>query len=574
MSTRAYTWRVEAPGGTRNALTCRYEVAGLRNASVPIVRLPSALLCLLFVSCVGEITPPRDQGDPEVEITHETYRPFPGSLELLPRARVWQLTAPQYERTLEGAFGLELDLNTIKPTERYEGFLNHADKLTVNEPLFSELEELSYALIEKNEAVLAERLSTLGGCSVAQLDTVCLTKFLKAVAPGLFRVANPDVSIYLTLWATLRKQLDNRGSFIGVVAAMMLAPKTLFRTELGDPSVNDTGRIALTPSELAESLAYTLWAGPPDTELMRTAADGSLARPEVLALQVDRMLGSAKGRAGQREMLKEWLGLATFAGIEKNPNLFPQFDDALKAAMLQETDRLIEYVLEERGASLRELLTSQRFFAQGKAAALYTDAAAFSTQRRGVFTQPAVITAMSEASLTGVIFRGKAMLQRLLCRELKPPPDIDFSVLPPVDLNSTTRERLTTLESHPVCGTCHRDLHPMAFAMENYDPLGQFRLEENGKPIDASGSLKFTALTRAPFANAVEMLDLLADSPEVHQCFVRQTFRYVSGRNEGEGDDPLLHAAFDSFRGDQDMSRLLKHFVLSDSFRSRQRGAP
>jgi hypothetical protein len=53
----------------------------------------------------------------------------------------------------------------------------------------------------------------------------------------------------------------------------------------------------------------------------------------------------------------------------------------------------------------------------------------------------------------------------------------------------TLRERLEQHRADPTCATCHNRIDPLGFALENYDVLGRWRTEEEGKPIDASGQL-------------------------------------------------------------------------------------
>jgi hypothetical protein len=183
-----------------------------------------------------------------------------------------------------------------------------------------------------------------------------------------------------------------------------------------------------------------------------------------------------------------------------------------------------------------------------------------------------VIAAMSEPTLTGVVYRGKVILRRLLCQELEPPPDAILPDLEDIlDETATTRDRLETLETMEPCGTCHRVLHPPAFAMESYDAIGRHRTTERGSPIDPSGAFLGTTMTSAEFAGAPGMFEVLAESPEAHQCFVRQAFRYVFGRREMTTDDPTLRAAFASFRDRRNIRRLVEDIVLSDSFRQRTR---
>jgi hypothetical protein len=193
--------------------------------------------------------------------------------------------------------------------------------------------------------------------------------------------------------------------------------------------------------------------------------------------------------------------------------------------------------------------------------------------RRGLFTQASVIASMSQTSRKGTVARGKHMLQTLLCRVLTPPANIDeiLAELPPPDPKSTTREGLAGMETQNGCGGCHQLLHPMAFALENFNPVGEYVTEEKGKTIDASGTLPLRESPPGAFRNAAEMMEQLSKSPEAHACFTRQAFRFVNGRHEQAGDDPTMVAAYSQFRPQTDMTTLMRAFVLSKSFQERVR---
>ena len=52
------------------------------------------------------------------------------------------------------------------------------------------------------------------------------------------------------------------------------------------------------------------------------------------------------------------------------------------------------------------------------------------------------------------------------------------------------RERLEQHRKNPVCASCHAQMDPLGFALENFDAIGQWRtLDEARTPIDASGAL-------------------------------------------------------------------------------------
>jgi hypothetical protein len=92
---------------------------------------------------------------------------------------------------------------------------------------------------------------------------------------------------------------------------------------------------------------------------------------------------------------------------------------------------------------------------------------------------------------TSPVLRGKWVREAILgSPPPPPPPDV-----PPLDEKragqspSSIRELLAQHRANTACAACHDFIDPIGFGLENYDLLGRWRAEEEGKPIDASGKL-------------------------------------------------------------------------------------
>ena len=97
------------------------------------------------------------------------------------------------------------------------------------------------------------------------------------------------------------------------------------------------------------------------------------------------------------------------------------------------------------------------------------------------------------------------------------------------------------------CIGCHAYINPFGFMQENYDAIGRYRTREEGRAIDANISVAF--LDEGPFESSspVDALRGFTRSFRFQQCFVRQLFRFYSGRDETAGDDPVLRQMFFDF---------------------------
>ena len=52
----------------------------------------------------------------------------------------------------------------------------------------------------------------------------------------------------------------------------------------------------------------------------------------------------------------------------------------------------------------------------------------------------------------------------------------------------TTRERVMLQTKPANCQSCHAVINPLGFTLERFDAVGRYRTQDNGKPIDATGS--------------------------------------------------------------------------------------
>ncbi len=519
---------------------------------------------------------------------------FPGTTQGLTQTRIWQLTPAQYITTVSDALGVTIDMPRLLPTTREDHFLNDATALAVSDVSFANLEEDLRAQLVTQQAAITARLP----CAVAALDVTCAGNFLKSVGAVAQGVVTPNTAPALQVFTALSAKAGARAALDDALLAMLMAPSVLFRTELGpqdatfgtpSPTATATATapaatVSLTPVELSKALSYSITNGPPDATLRGHAADGSLVKSDVFAAELSRLLASSRGKDGIRNFLIDWVGLASYSGLQKDLLVFPEFTPALKQAMLKETTTFIDYVLAQRGGNFVDLMTLQQSFVDPAEVGIYglqaTAPAGQLTalpagQRMGLFTQPAVLSMISDPALSGVIYRGKFVLDRLLCLSLSPPPNVvaefpDFTALGP---NATVKQRLGLVENIAQCGGCHKMLDPPGFALEHYDSIGRYRTDAQGTTIDATGALTFTRFTQDPFMDATQMFTTMATSPDVRACVTRQAFRYVFGRSETAGDDPVLVKTYQQFATSGDVGGLVPQLVSSAAFALRERTA-
>ncbi len=250
--------------------------------------------------------------------------------------------------------------------------------------------------------------------------------------------------------------------------------------------------------------------------------------------------------------------------------LYPEFDDLLKEAMVRETEMFFDTVLREN-MSVLSFLDSDWTILNDRLAQHYRiDGVEGVHMRRvplkpgqhrgGILTHASVLKVSANGTTTSPVTRGSWVLQRMLNFDPPPPPPGIPGVEPDIRGATTLREQLAKHRSNESCNNCHRILDPPGFALESYDVMGGWR--ENyrslgkdfptpskeltgdrrvqwrvGPAVDASG---VTAKGEA-FRDLTEYKKhLLADKDQFALALATKLATYGTGRSLGYSDRPEL----------------------------------
>jgi hypothetical protein len=357
-----------------------------------------------------------------------------------------------------------------------------------------------------------------------------------------------------------------------IVEAMLQSPHFLYRTELG----TGTGRQRLGDYEIAAKLSFALAGTMPDDDLFAAAGAGALRTDEQVGAQADRLLGKGEAAVTFHEELFHLEGLTS--DLDKDAARFPEFKPAWRDSIRKESTLFLGEIF-ARGQGLAEMLTAPYTFVDPILAPLYGVSAPAGKdfartdldpkQRAGFLTQIGFLARSGETE-SDPILRGAFINQKLLCLDLEPPPGATASIAEPPASARTNRERVTAITSPATCAGCHHTLiNPAGFAFEHYDALGRYRTSEGGQPVNAADSYNFASGAKA-FANGLELSRLLAESTEVHQCYARGWFSYLSGRSARPEDEPLVSwLAARSLGGRASLKSLVLTVVTDGSFLTR-----
>ena len=160
----------------------------------------------------------------------------------------------------------------------------------------------------------------------------------------------------------------------------------------------------------------------------------------------------------------------------------------------------------------------------------------------------------------------------MLGRTLRPPPAAFSPLAPDLHPDLTTRERVTLQTTPNECRACHGMINPLGFTLEQFDAVGRFRAEENGKPIDATATYTTAAGERSTIDGARDLAAFLAASEEVHAAFVEQLFHaWSSSRSGPTGPDTLEHLEEAFAAADYNIRRLMVEIVATTALTGRGR---
>jgi cytochrome c553 len=288
------------------------------------------------------------------------------------------------------------------------------------------------------------------------------------------------------------------------LTAILVSPGFLFRAELdagpagsasSDSSSSGTRSAPVDEHQLASRLSYFLWASLPDAAL-RAAADAKTLRRD-LTQHVRRMLDDPKSSALVTQFAGQWLQLRRLREAAPDPRRYPAFDEALRAAMLDETELFVDALLREN-RRVRDLLEARFSFVNERLAKHYGikgvrgarfRRVALPPERAGILTHASVLTLTSNPTRTSPVRRGKWVLDALLDDAPPPPPpnvdSLSESVKGRKELSE--RQRLDLHRQRKSCNACHQRLDPLGFALERFDGVGTRR--SDASLVDASGVL-------------------------------------------------------------------------------------
>lgn len=428
-------------------------------------------------------------------------------------------------------------------------------------------------------------MRTISPCDLAaDTTTTCATNFVTTFGQKAYRrpLEPAEITKYVSLYTLGRAGPEGAlNGFRLVVETMLQSPFFLYQHDVGARGTPQAGTVALTPHELASRLSYFLWGSMPDPTLLTLATNATLSQEAIITAQVTRMINDPRAAATIASFHRQWLGTDVLADEDRDITVYPRYNAQLADAMMQETALFTDAVIRKGDGLLKTLLTSTMAYPQGGLFSVYgvTQPAGFTVgtmvplpanQRAGLLTQAAFLTRWAHPTQTSPVHRGKVIRLNVMCGTILPPP-LDADTTPPaVTPTTSTRERFAQHVADPKCAGCHLFMDPIGLGLENYDAIGAYRTVDGLGPVVATGNIIAAGADLVgSFDGPLELVNKLAQSQDVSNCFASQWFRFSLGRMESTNDSCSIQGIRDAFKTSGGNVRdLLSRIATSPAFRN------
>ncbi|HXG13298.1 MAG TPA: DUF1588 domain-containing protein [Gemmataceae bacterium] len=456
-------------------------------------------------------------------------------------ARLWRFSPQIYSHFVPRITGQKpggkYQVGQVFSTAPGEGFKDYADLFAIDEPTISQLMRNAEKIVEMQSSrgpglrPVSEFLTLVNPHQKPSSEQV-QQAIRKQFELALFR--SPTAEEMKRFLALYEKNVKDAGQVTGArttLATILLLPEALYRMEIGGGKTDEHGRRFLTPRELAYAIAFALTDAGPDATLLKAAERGQLTTKEDVRREVTRILNDqqiAKPRI--LRFFEEYFEFPTAEEVFKD---FPNKQPWRPEILVNDTRRLIEYILDQDKDVLKELLTTNKSFVnyqispkgqplpgrihnkepvpkdatkpgRNKPTIRYieyhelyslppdwkwTDKQPVelpADQRAGILTQPSWLAAFATNNENHAIRRGKWIRERLLGGVV---PDLPISVnaqLPDAP-EKTLRQRME-ITRQEYCWQCHQKMNPLGLAFENYDYIGRYRTTE--QVVDPTGPIR------------------------------------------------------------------------------------
>ncbi len=448
------------------------------------------------------------------------------------------------------------------------GFVNDAQSLASQPiPLLAYMKCIDFALSKMSGSPASIEMLTGESVLPAKLSDEQVRKiaepFLRRALRG--NATSSHLENAVRVFAKAQETKASMVAFKSMLRTILLLPEFHYRLESGKKQPTP---YRISDHEFATRLSYFLTGSTPDGELLDAATSGTLREAKVLDSQVQRLMSSPRRLSLSESFAAQWIGfdaliessatdaqgVSTTARAQYDELLY-FFDELFKSdlSLLDVIDSdwmyVSNYTINSYGkdqfAKPPEISSQHANVLQGRSLTgnarrgieqIYDPPVVRGVQSErfgGVLTSAGVMSLTSAPQRTSPVRRGVWILDRLLGQPLEAPANV-----PPIEkamqsLPADKPGKLEIIRAHtamPSCIVCHKDIDPIGFGLENFDPLGRWRtIYPDKSPVSSEGTLP----SGKSFSSPKELKQLLlTDYRElIVRNFIRRMMAYALGRS-------------------------------------------
>lgn len=410
---------------------------------------------------------------------------------------------------------------------------------------------LSY--LEKFSKTIEEDLERNFSCTKA-FSKDCLRVWLSENLDLIWRrqVLEGDIDQVLA-------EYEAAGSMDFLIKRIFSSAYFLYQDQASDSSVY----------QKAAKFSFSLWGQIPTRQLLRQIES---ANSDESILEF--LFSSEKLWDGLDDFAKSWLGTTSI--LEKDLSNINASVDPMDLA--QESTDFFYYLLDQGEASFTNLMEADYFISTESVANMHSlstqevvniaqrsrSKLSFDDNRRGLLSQPGLITSLSPDAKTHLAKRANFLLSKFYCHQMEAIAlsEDDLEIHNNLETLSE-RQTLEELTKSPSCSSCHDMLNPLAFSYEGFDAYGFYRqIDDKSQPVNTRITMP------ARLGDAIELMDLvdlsqhMSKSKRVKLCYTTQVFRQVFSRLEEEKDICLITQAYKSVESsDHSLNEIYRFFL-------------
>jgi hypothetical protein len=506
--------------------------------------VPFAIVALL-VGCGNDSVPPSSLDDPDA----------------YGASGVRRLTRTEVANSIVDVFGVDAtDLMASLPEDLVgdSPFDNNYRAQTVSPTVISSYASFAQEYASRLAATpdLAMRL---GSCTPASADdSACFEAIALRAGRLMFRrpLGAAELDAYGAVILGHARASGRFETAIEMLGLLLLQhPAFLYRLEQ-DGTLDDY--------QVATRMSFLLWGSVPDDALLDAAEAGDLLDTKTRVRQAERMLGDPRAQRNLHRFHALWLGFSD-----------APLPAAIAGELRDETNHLIDRVVFEEDADWLAIFNWNESYLTPKLAQQYglpTVAGpgwtSYPADRGGgVLTHGSFLSLGSKFGDTSPTVRGAEIFRRLTCESLGTiPPNVDTD-MPPGQPTDCKPQRYVMREIDG-CMQCHGIIDNIGFGLENYGVNGQWRETEPDRPdcaIEAVGAWDGVA-----FSGTQQLGALIQEDPRVAACATTQLFRFMTGRDDDDGDRGTLDVLADIYDDNRSLRDLLVDLVAAPAIAHRK----